>query len=46
MLEPSLATSRQNGVKASEVKVQLADLSKQFPDAEVVVWSYPGFSDG
>ena len=37
MMETSVATSGQNGIKESRVKTQFADLSKQVPDAEVVV---------
>ena len=37
MMETSVATSGQNGMKESRVKTQFADLSKQVPDAEVVV---------
>ena len=37
MLETSVATSGQNGMKESRVKAQFADLSKQVPDAKVEI---------
>ena len=37
MKDASVAPSGQNGMKASKVKAQFADLSKQVPDAEVFV---------
>jgi hypothetical protein len=37
MMDASVATSGQNGMKASKVKAHVADLSKQVPDAEVLV---------
>ena len=36
MMDASVAPSGQNGMKASKVKAQFADLSKQVPDAEVL----------
>ena len=37
MMDASVAPSGQNGMKASKVKAHVADLSKQVPDAEVLV---------
>ena len=37
MMDASVATSGQNGMKASKVKAHVVDLSKQVPDAEVLV---------